>query len=147
MTTSSKFFKASFCNTLDPSAVEVLSPEQKAKQRGSLSINEGYFSDIFNVQQSSYSSFTTKSIICEDLPDREIGGLIEDVTIQGRDTKSNNSGERQEPEATIALICLPLYVLFFSAGARCFFARSFIIAARAAFCSSVASFGSLGGGS
>ena len=117
MTTSSKFFKASFCNTLDPSAVEVLSPEQKAKQRGSLSINEGYFSDIFNVQQSSYSSFTTKSIICEDLPDREIGGLIEDVTIQGRDTKSNNSGERQEPEATIALICLPLYVLFFSAGA------------------------------
>ena len=117
MTTSSKFFKASFCNTLDPSAVEVLSPEQKAKQRGSLSINEGYFSDIFNVQQSSYSSFTTKSIICEDLPDREIGGLIEDVTIQGRDTKSNNSGERQEPEATIALISLPLYVLFFSAGA------------------------------
>ncbi|CAL6287455.1 unnamed protein product [Bathycoccus prasinos] len=117
MTTSSKFFKASFCNTLDPSAVEVLSPEQKAKQRGSLSINEGYFSDIFNVQQSSYSSFTTKSIICEDLPDREIGGLIEDVAIQGRDTKSNNSGERQEPEATIALISLPLYVLFFSAGA------------------------------
>ena len=47
----------------------MLSPEQKAKQRGSLSINEGYFSDIFNVQQSSYSSFTTKSIICEDLPD------------------------------------------------------------------------------
>ena len=117
MTTSSKFFKASFCNTLDPSAVEVLSPEQKAKQRGSLSINEGYFSDIFNVQQSSYSSFTTKSIICEDLPDREIGGLIEDVAIQGRDTKSNISGERQEPEATIALISLPLYVLFFSAGA------------------------------
>ena len=116
MTTSSKFFKASFCNTLDPSAVEVLSPEQKAKQRGSLSINEGYFSDIFNVQQSSYSSFTTKSIICEDLPDREIGGLIEDVAIQGRDTKSNISGERQEPEATIALISLPLYVLF-SAGA------------------------------
>ena len=117
MTTSSKFFKASFCNTLDPSAVEVLSPEQKAKQRGSSSINEGYFSDIFNVQQSSYSSFTTKSIICEDLPDREIGGLIEDVAIQGRDTKSNISGERQEPEATIALISLPLYVLFFSAGA------------------------------
>ena len=114
MTTSSKFFKASFCNTLDPSAVDVLSPEQKAKQRGSLSINEGYFSDIFDVQQSSYSSFTTKSIICKDLPDREIGGLIEDFTIKGGD---NTSGERQEPEATIALVSLPLYVLFFSAGA------------------------------
>ena len=114
MTTSSKFFKASFCNTLDPSAVDVLSPEQKAKQRGSLSINEGYFSDIFDVQQSSYSSFTTKSIICKDLPDREIGGLIEDFTIKGGDT---TSGERQEPEATVALVSLPLYVLFFSAGA------------------------------
>ena len=114
MTTSSKFFKASFCNTLDPSAVDVLSPEQKAKQRGSLSINEGYFSDIFYVQQSSYSSFTTKSIICKDLPDREIGGLIEDFTIKGGDT---TSGERQEPEATVALVSLPLYVLFFSAGA------------------------------
>ena len=113
MTTSSKFFKASFCNTLDPSAVDVLSPEQKAKQRGSLSINEGYFSDIFDVQQSSYS-FTTKSIICKDLPDREIGGLIEDFTIKGGDT---TSGERQEPEATVALVSLPLYVLFFSAGA------------------------------
>jgi len=115
MTTSSRFFKASFCNTLDPSAVDVLSPEQKAKQRGSLSINEGYFSDIFDVQQSSYSSFTTKSIICKDLPDREIGGLIEDVTIEGRG--DTNSGERQEPEATVALVSLPLYVLFFSAGA------------------------------
>ena len=114
MTTSSKFFEASFCNTLDPSAVDVLSPEQKAKQRGSLSINEGYFSDIFYVQQSSYSSFTTKSIICKDLPDREIGGLIEDFTIKGGDT---TSGERQEPEATVALVSLPLYVLFFSAGA------------------------------
>ena len=114
MTTSSKFFKARFCNTLDPSAVDVLSPEQKAKQRGSLSINEGYFSDIFDVQQSSYSSFTTKSIICKDLPDREIGGLIEDFTIKGGDT---TSGERQEPEATVALVSLPLYVLFFSAGA------------------------------
>ena len=118
-TTSSKFFKSSFCNTLDPNApTEVLTPAQRAKQRGSLSINENYFSDIFDVQQSSYSSFTTKSLICEDLPDREIGLLIEDVDIVSSSSSSSSATmERQEPEATVALICLPLYVLFFSAGA------------------------------